>query len=67
MGVKAIYKYFDSVVERKKDTDVQYIFDTYDDVIDGVNRKMEGYSNNLLKYNERLDAGEQLSAKEASV
>lgn len=65
MGVKAIYKYFDGVVERKKDTDVQYIFDTYDDVIDAVNRKMEGYSNNLLKYNERLDAGEQLSAKES--
>ncbi|MGB0778256.1 MAG: hypothetical protein ACPGR7_09540 [Flavobacteriaceae bacterium] len=65
MGVKAIYKYFDGVVERKKDSDVQYIFDTYDDVIEGVNKKMENYSNNLLAYNEKLDAGQELSSKDA--
>jgi len=65
MGIKAIYKYFDGVVARNKDTNVQYIFDTYDDVTDGVNKKIENYSNKLNGYNEKLEAGTELTAKEA--
>lgn len=64
MGIKALFKYFDGVVERNKDTDVQYIFDTYDDVVEGVNKKIDGYSIKLNGYNAKLDKGEELTAKE---
>lgn len=64
MGVKALLAYFYGVVDRNKDTDVQFIFDTYDDVVEGVNKKMDGYSTKLSAYNTKLDNGEELTSKE---
>ncbi|MCG1035972.1 tetratricopeptide repeat protein [Polaribacter sargassicola] len=49
MGVKNLYKYFQGVTDRNKDTDPQKVFDTYDDVLENVNKKLEGYAVQLKK------------------
>lgn len=50
MGVKNLYLYFQGVTDRNKDTNPQKVFDTYDDVLDNVNKKLEGYAANIVKY-----------------
>jgi len=51
MGVKNLYKYFQGVTDRNKDTNPQKVFDTYDDVLDNVNKKLEGYAAKLKELN----------------
>ena len=63
MGIRAIYQYFQEVTNRNKNTNIQLIFDTYDDVVDAVNKKIARYT----KIKEALYAlkakGNELSAK----
>ena len=47
MGVKNLYKYFQGVTDRNKDTNPQKVFDTYDDVLESVSEKLEGYAAKL--------------------
>ncbi|WP_159948877.1 tetratricopeptide repeat protein [Polaribacter septentrionalilitoris] len=47
MGVKNLYKYFQGVTDRNKDTNPQKVFDTYDDVLENINKKLEGYAARL--------------------
>ncbi len=47
MGVKNLYKYFQGVTDRNKDTNPQKVFDTYDDVLESVNLKLETYGSKL--------------------
>ncbi|QTD37109.1 hypothetical protein JL193_13435 [Polaribacter batillariae] len=47
MGVKNLYLYFQGVTDRNKDTNPQKVFDTYDDVIENVNLKLEAYAAKL--------------------
>ena len=47
MGVKNLYIYFQGVTDRNKDTDPQKVFDTYDDVLESVSTKLEGYAAKL--------------------
>lgn len=47
MGVKNLYKYFQGVTDRNKDTNPQKVFDTYDDVLESVNLKLDGYAAKL--------------------
>ena len=42
MGVKNLYKYFQGMTDRNKDTNPQKVFDTYDDVLESVGEKLEG-------------------------
>lgn len=44
MGVKNLYRYFQGVTSRNKDTNPQYVFDTYDDVLENVGLKLEDYA-----------------------
>ncbi|WP_299057047.1 hypothetical protein [uncultured Polaribacter sp.] len=44
MGVKNLYLYFQGVTDRNKDTNPQKVFDTYDDVLESVSEKLEGYA-----------------------
>lgn len=44
MTAKNIYRHFQNVTDMYKDTDIQKIFDTYDDVLDAVNTKIEKYT-----------------------
>jgi len=63
MGIRSIYQYFQEITNRNKDTNVQLIFDTYDDVVDAVNKKIIRYT----KLKESLYAikakGTELSAR----
>ncbi len=49
MGVKNIYKYFNGITDRNKDTNPQKVFDTYDDVLESVSKKLEGYAKKIKK------------------
>lgn len=43
MSGKNILRYFDGVMERNKETDPQLVFDTYDEVIEGIELKRSSY------------------------
>ncbi|MDX6746422.1 hypothetical protein SHK09_06440 [Polaribacter sp. PL03] len=49
LGVKNIYLYFQGVTDRNKDTNPQVVFDTYDNVLENVNLKLEGYAKKLVE------------------
>lgn len=57
MSVKNIYKYFDGILEKYKDTDTQRVFDTYDDVMESVGEKLEDYTKKIAKLKEQEAAG----------
>lgn len=63
MGVKNIYKYFEGVLQRNKDTDVQKVFNTYDDVMESVGEKLDDYAKKIPSLVEKETAG-TLTAKE---
>ncbi len=65
MGVKNLYKYFQGVTDRNKDTNPQKVFDTYDDVLDNVNKKLEGYAAKLKSLT--ADSTKVLSKREKSL
>lgn len=64
LGVKNIYRYFQGVTDRNKDTNPQVVFDTYDDVIESVNEKLDDYSKKIAPLNKKVDAEQELSARE---
>lgn len=52
MGVKNLYIYFQGVTDRNKDTNPQKVFDTYDDVLENVNKKLDNYAEKLVEYSD---------------
>lgn len=44
MSVKNIYKYFQGITDKYKETEPQRVFDTYDDVIESVGEKLDDYT-----------------------
>jgi len=66
MGVRNIYKYFQGIKDRNKDTNPQLVFDTYDDVIETVGKKLADYSKNLIPLKTKVDNGEALESIEKS-
>ena len=52
VNAKNIYKYFDIILNRHKDTDAQKVFDTYDEVGDGLELKRAEYSKKIDIINE---------------
>ena len=52
MGVKNLYIYFQGVTDRNKDTNPQKVFDTYDDVLENVNKKLDTYAKKLVALND---------------
>jgi len=47
MSVKNIYKYFQGVTDKFKDTDPQRVFDTYDDVLESIGEKLDDYTTKI--------------------
>ena len=66
MSVKNLGKYFETITELNKDTNPQFVFDTYDDIMDAIGQKMEGYSKDLDALNAKETKGQALTKKEAS-
>ncbi len=64
LGVKNIYRYFQGVTDRNKDTNPQIVFDTYDDVIESVNKKLQGYINRIRVLEEKVNRGGELDKRE---
>ena len=64
LSVKNLAKYFQEVTTRNKDTNVQKVFDTYDDVLDGVNNKIDDLSQELDKINAKKEKGVKLSKRD---
>lgn len=64
MGVKSIYRYFQYVTDENKETNVQYIFDTYDVLVKAVEKKLDYYSMKLDGYSKKEEQGNVLSSKE---
>ncbi|MDV7187615.1 hypothetical protein R3X25_10010 [Lutibacter sp. TH_r2] len=51
MSVKNMYKYFDVIMQRNKDTNPQVVFDTYDEVGEGVELKRAAYGKKIEAIN----------------
>ncbi len=64
MSVKNIFRFFKQVVEKYKDTDTQKVFDTYDEVVEAVNKKIAGMSKEYAALQKKVEAGETLSKKD---
>ena len=47
LSAKNIYRYFDIVLSKNKDTNPQKVFDTYDEVAEGVDKKFAEYSKKI--------------------
>jgi tetratricopeptide (TPR) repeat protein len=61
MSPTNIYKYFQGITDKYKDTNPQRVFDTYDDVVESVGEKLDGYAK---KINELSDSTRVLDAKQ---
>ncbi len=64
MSTKNIFRFFKEVVEKYKDTDTQKVFDTYDDVLDAVNKKIGNMTKEYAALQKKVEAGETLSKKD---
>ena len=67
MGVRNIYKYFQGVTDRNKDTNPQKVFDTYDDVLESVGKKLDDYSKKLTPLKAKQERSETLERREKSL
>ena len=47
MSVKNIYKYFQGVTDKFKDSDPKRVFDTYDDVNESIGEKLDDYTSKI--------------------
>jgi tetratricopeptide (TPR) repeat protein len=66
MGVKSIYRFFEYTTAKNKDSNVQFIFDTYDVLVKAVQSKLDNYSKKLDGYSAKEEAGNVLTSKEKS-
>ncbi len=65
MSVKNLGKYFQTYTDLNKDTNPQAVFDTYDEIMEGISQKMDGYSKDLDALNAKEAKGQKLTAKES--
>ncbi|WGH74062.1 hypothetical protein P8625_07980 [Tenacibaculum tangerinum] len=57
MGVKNIFRYFKTIADKNQDTNPQKVFDTYDDVMESVEEKLEDYNKKIAKLQEKDSLG----------
>lgn len=65
MGVRAIFVFFEGIIERNKDTNIQAIFDMHDNLLDVVNKKIDKFSKEVDKLRELEETGTELSKRQA--
>lgn len=49
MGVKNIFRYFEAIADKYQDSDPQKVFDTYDDVMESVEEKLDDYNKKIAE------------------
>lgn len=64
MSGKNIFRFFQYVTDKYKDTNVQRIFDTMDDVNDAVEKKMNKYTDEYSALSKKIENEEALNSKE---
>ncbi|MGY5355952.1 tetratricopeptide repeat protein [Wenyingzhuangia sp. IMCC45467] len=64
LGVGSIISYFTTVMEKNKDTNLQYVFTTYDVTVEAINAKVEGYLDNIQKLKAKEEEGQTLISSE---
>jgi uncharacterized protein (DUF2344 family) len=64
LSIKNIAKYFQEVTDRNKNTNVKKVFDTYDDIIEAVNVKIDKLTKELDKINAKDTTEQILTSKE---
>ncbi len=64
MGVRNISSYFQGVTDRNKDTNPQKVFDTYDDVLEAVGKKLADYAKKLKPLQDKMEKGLELDKSE---
>lgn len=66
MSARNIFRYFQKVTDKYKDTNVQLIFNTMDDVVDSVNEKIARFTKSYTALQKKIEAGKELTRKEKS-
>ena len=66
MSVKNLAHYFRDFTESHKDSNPQLVFDTYDEITEAVQAKMDRYSKELDALNAKEASGKTLSKREKS-
>ncbi len=64
MGVRNLYRYFQVITDRNKDSNLQKVFDTRDDVLEVVSKKLDDYSKKIKPLFEAEEKGEELNEKD---
>jgi tetratricopeptide (TPR) repeat protein len=65
MSIKNLAKYYQEVTNLNKDTNAQKVFDTYDDALEAVNKKIDGHTKSKDMLDNKVASGATLSKKEA--
>lgn len=64
LGVGSIISFFNTIVEKNKDNNLQKVFNTYDTTVEGMNKKVEGYLKVIQELQAKEAAGETLISSE---
>ena len=65
MSIKNLAKYFQEVTDRNKETSPQVVFDTYDDALDAVNKKIDIHTRSKDLLDKIVADGGTLNKKQA--
>jgi len=66
MSIKNLARYFQEVTNLNKNTNTQKVFDTYDDALDAVNKKIDVHTKSKDALDKKVADGEALTKKEAT-
>jgi len=66
MSIKKLAVYFQEVTDKNKDGNTQKVFDTYDDALDAVNKKIDYHTKSKDKLDKKVTDGGTLTKKEAT-
>ncbi|NJB82259.1 tetratricopeptide repeat protein [Wenyingzhuangia aestuarii] len=64
LGVGSIIYFFNAVVEKNKDHNLQLVFNTYDVTVEAMNKKVEGYLEIVQELQAKEESGQTLISSE---
>ncbi len=66
MSIKKLAVYFEEVTDKNKDGNTQKVFDTYDDALEAVNKKIDYHTKSKDRLDKKVADGGTLTKKEAT-